>query len=188
MQAHGASTKDPDDAGGVTALEDGAPAPLVDPDGTHLPFTAKIADAGAPDPCTLVEATRSPDQPPEEEPIDEKTDALNTPPVVQGFSQMSGVDTHAKVACVVANLGHPHWEAVERTLHHLPGTQSPYTRPTIHTHRGKQPIGGPRKRKFRWQHGQVPACQLGARVPHRRPCHSLVLEASRHHPLQAAHH
>jgi len=108
MQAPGASTKDPDDAGGVTALEDGAPAPLVDPDGTQSTFIARIADAGAPDPRTLVEATRSPDWPPREEPIEEKPDAHKARPVAQGFSQVSGAETHAKVACVAANAGHAH--------------------------------------------------------------------------------
>ncbi len=70
---------------------------------------------------------RCPNWPPWEEPIEEKPDAHKARPVAQGFSQMSGVDTHAKVACVAANLGHAqaHWEAVERTLHHLSGTPDP---------------------------------------------------------------
>ncbi len=125
LQAPGAFAEDPDEAGGVTTVEGGAPAPLVDPDGTQSTFTAKIADAGAPDPRTLSEAMRCPNWPPREEPIEEKPDAHKARPVAQGFSQMSGVDTHAKVACVAANLGHAHWEAVERTLHHLSGTHGP---------------------------------------------------------------
>jgi len=127
LQAPGAFAKDPDEAGGATTLEDGAPAPLVDPGGTQLTFTAKIADAGAPDPRTLAEATRtgSPDSPPWEKTIEEQPHAHKARPVAQGFSQMSGVDTHAKVACVTANLGNAHWEAVEWTLHHLSGIPDP---------------------------------------------------------------
>src|SRR5260221_3736003 len=125
LQAPGAFAEDPDEAGGATTVEPGAPAPLVDPDGTQSTFTTKIADTGAPDPRTVSEAMRYPNWPPREEPIEEKPDAHKAHPVVQGFSQMSGVDTHAKVACVAANLGHAHWEAVERTLHHLSGTPDP---------------------------------------------------------------
>src|SRR5260221_5106373 len=125
LRAPGAFVEDPDEAGGATTVEGGAPAPLVDPDGTQSTFTAKIADAGAPDPRTLSEAMRCPNWPPREEPIEEKPDAHKARPVAQGFSQMSGVDTHAKVACVAANLGHAHCEAVGRTLHHLSGTPDP---------------------------------------------------------------
>ncbi len=92
------------------------------PDGTQSTFTANIADAGAPDARTLVEATRSPDWPTWEKTIEEQLHAYKARPVAQGLSQMSGVDTHAKVASVSANLGHAHWEAVEQTLHHLSGT------------------------------------------------------------------
>jgi len=127
LQAPGAFAKDPDKAGGATTLEDGAPAPLVDPDGTQLTFTAKIADTGAPDPCMLAEAMRtgSPDSPPWEKTTEEQLHAHKVRPVAQGFSQMSSVDTDTKVACVTANLGHAHWEAVERTLHHLSGISDP---------------------------------------------------------------
>jgi len=127
LQAPGAFVKDPDEAGGATTLEDSAPAPLVDPGGTQLTFTAKIADAGAPDPRTLAEATctGSPDLPPWEKTIKEQLHAHKVHPVTQGFSHMSGVDTHAKVACVTANLGHAHWEAIKRTLHHLSGIPDP---------------------------------------------------------------
>jgi len=92
----------------VTTLEDGAPAPLVDPNSTQSTFTAKIAEAGVPDPRTLAEATRSPNWPPRQEPIEEKPDAHKAHPVAQGFSQVSGAKTHAKVACVAANPGHAH--------------------------------------------------------------------------------
>ena len=111
LQAPGAFAKDPDEAGGATMLEDSALAPLIDPDSTQLTFIAKIADAGAPDPRTLAEATRtgSPDSPPQEKTIEEQLHAHKAPPVVQGFSQMSGVNTHTKVACVTANLGNAHW-------------------------------------------------------------------------------
>src|SRR5260221_6307825 len=125
LQAPGAFAEDPDEAGGATTVEPGAPAPLVDPDGTQSTFTAKIADTGAPDPRTVSDAMRCPNWPLREEPIEEEPDAHKARPVAQGSSQMSGVDTHAKVACVAANLGHAHWEAVERTLHHLSGTPDP---------------------------------------------------------------
>ena len=57
-----------------------------------------------------------------------------------------------------------------------------HTRPTVHTHRGKQPIGGLRKCKSTWQHGQleVLARHIRAHVSHRRRCRPLVLEETRH--------
>src|SRR5260221_763946 len=125
LQAAGAFAEDPDEAGGATTVEPGAPAPLVDPEAAQSTFTAKIAVPGAPEPRRISEAMRCPNWALREEPIEDKPDAPKARPVAQGFSQMSGVDTHAKVACVAANLRHAHWEAVERTLHHLSGTHGP---------------------------------------------------------------
>jgi len=64
----GAFVEDPGESGGVLTVENGAPAPHPDPDGTESVFAAKTTHADMPAPRMLAEAKRSHDWPPWEEP------------------------------------------------------------------------------------------------------------------------
>jgi len=54
---------DPEEAGGVWTVEDGAPALLEDFDGMEFVFATEMADAEALEPCTLTEAKHQPNWP-----------------------------------------------------------------------------------------------------------------------------
>ena len=87
----GAFVEDPGESGGVLMVENGAPAPLADPDGAALTFAAKTADAGAPTPRTPTEAKCSYDQPPWEKPIGNPV-TCKARAAAQGLSQTGNVD------------------------------------------------------------------------------------------------
>jgi len=63
LQAPEAFVEDPDEAGGVAMMEDGAPAPLEDSKVKKSVFAAETADAEALQPHTLVETKHKPDWP-----------------------------------------------------------------------------------------------------------------------------
>ena len=63
LQASGAFAEDPDKAGGVTTMEDGALAPLQDSKTMESAFAAETADTEALQPHMLVEAQRTTDKP-----------------------------------------------------------------------------------------------------------------------------
>ncbi len=108
----------------MTTEEGGAPAQLEILDDTESAFAGETADADAPDPHTLAEATRNPDRPP----IEEKPVTRKVRPVAHAHRITGGidhVDTHAKVARVAANPGHVYWEAVKQTLRYFSGTPDP---------------------------------------------------------------
>src|SRR5260221_11777336 len=128
---------------------------------------------------------RCPNWPPWEEPVEEKPDAHKARPVAQGFSQTSSVDTHVKVACVAANLGHTqaHWEAVERTLHLSLAhpTHRPHTsRQAAHRRATQTQI-----QTATWPSTGVPYWET---CPSLTAAPSLVLGAARHRPLRVTHH
>ena len=87
----GAFAEDPGESGGVPTVENGAPAPHTDPNSTELVFAAKTTDAGAPAPCTPVEAKRSHDRPPWEEPTKDPI-TCKVRPAAQVLSQTGSVD------------------------------------------------------------------------------------------------
>jgi hypothetical protein len=82
--------EDPDKAGGVMTIEDGALAPPQDFKPTESTFMAKTADTEAPQPCMLVEAKCIPDKP-LKEPI-EKIATSKAHLIAQGFCQTSSLD------------------------------------------------------------------------------------------------
>ena len=89
----GAFAEDPGDSGGVPMVENGASPPLADPNGAASTFVAETADADAdaPAPRTPMEAKRSHNRPPWEEPTESPVThkahaAMQTP------SQMGSVD------------------------------------------------------------------------------------------------
>jgi len=129
LQVPGAFPEDPDEAGGVTTEEDIVRAQLEDLDNMELVFAAETADADVPDPHMLVEATRSPDWPPREEPIKEKPDTCKVHTVAENLNQTGGVDTYAirdaKVAHIAANPGHVHWGVIKRIFCYFSGTPDP---------------------------------------------------------------
>jgi len=67
---------DPEEAGGVWTVEDGAPALLEDFDGMEFVFATETADAEALEPRTLAEAKRRPDWPHWEKAIEEELATL----------------------------------------------------------------------------------------------------------------
>jgi len=75
-QALEASAGDPEESGGVWAMEDNAPTLLEDFDGMEFVFAAETADAEALEPRTLAEAKRRPDWPQWEKAIEEELATL----------------------------------------------------------------------------------------------------------------
>ena len=63
LQASEAFMEDPDEAGGVTTMEDSAPASLQDSKTMESAFTAKTADTEVVQPCMLREAQHATDKP-----------------------------------------------------------------------------------------------------------------------------
>jgi hypothetical protein len=90
LQASKAFAEDPDEAGGVTTMEDSAPAPPQDSKTSESTFAAKTADAEALQPRTLAEAKCSPDKPPEEPNKEPVTSEVH--PIAQGLRQTGSLD------------------------------------------------------------------------------------------------
>jgi len=74
---------------GVPAVENGAPAPFADPDGTVSVFAAETAHADMPDPRTLAEAKRSHNRPPWDK-------STKKPPTCKARAATQGVRSHAR--------------------------------------------------------------------------------------------
>jgi len=87
----GAFAEDLGESGGVLTVETGASSPIADPDGAALTFAAETTDAGAPTPHTPVEAKRSHNCPPWDDPI-LKPVTHKARAAVQTLSQMGGVN------------------------------------------------------------------------------------------------
>ena len=78
LQLPGTFTKDPEEAGGVWSVEDGAPMLLEDFDGPEYMFAAETADAEALEPRTLAEAKCRPEWPLWEKAIEEELTTIKT--------------------------------------------------------------------------------------------------------------
>jgi hypothetical protein len=82
--------EDPDKAGGVTTMEDGALAPPQDSKPTESAFMAETTDAEALQPHMLAEAKRSPNKPLEEP--NKKPATSEAHPIAQGPHQMGSLN------------------------------------------------------------------------------------------------
>jgi hypothetical protein len=76
LQLPGTFAEDPEEAGGVWSVEDGAPALLEDFDGLEHVFAVETADAEALEPRSLAEAKRRPEWPLWEKAIEEELATL----------------------------------------------------------------------------------------------------------------
>ena len=90
LQSSEVFAEDPDEAGGVTLMEDGVPAPPRDSKTRESTFAAETADAEALQPRTRAEAKHSIDKPPKE-PI-EKPATPKAHPFAQRLHQTGGLD------------------------------------------------------------------------------------------------
>ena len=88
--ALGPSRRTQENQGGAV-VENSAPAPFADPDGTASVFAAKTAHADTPDPHMLAEAKRSHDWPPWDKST-EKPPTRKARAAAQGLGQMGGID------------------------------------------------------------------------------------------------
>jgi len=127
LQHPGAFVEDPGESGGVLTVENSAPAPHADPDGTELTFTVETAGADVLDPCMHMEAKHAPNWPLWEA-TTEKLAACKVHPVMQGFSHMGKVDDSDTLLTVPPLAGNPrpaHWVASKRILFPLSNTPDP---------------------------------------------------------------
>jgi len=156
LQASEAFAEDPDEAGGVMMMEDGAAAPPLDSKTVESAFVAKTADRGAPAPHARVwhrghrscRRCRS-------YPRHQRSQApLSSRPSSHRPStrERSGVHHHTRRAPLQGHRYIPLGRVGNAPRRHLPRRER--------------------------QHGCRPACYIGARIPHRRRRHPLAFKAA----------